>query len=135
MDQRCVTLTILCRVVLLSCCAVRRASLPAGRCAALSSSTWGYPAACQTLHPRIQTCADTSSCCALQESPRWQVVLRSLAALEAILQRGSSQACGEVAVMFQSDPTHVRNALSSPQVCLPLVRRTGLGGGCRCDWS
>jgi hypothetical protein len=56
-------------------------------------------------------------------------VLRSLAALEAILQRGSSQACGEVAVMFQSDPTPVRNALSSPQVCLPLVLERGWGGG------
>lgn len=52
----------------------------------------------------------------LQESPRWQVVLRALAALEAVLQRGSSQACGEVAVMFQSDPSPVRKALSSPQV-------------------
>lgn len=32
------------------------------------------------------------------------------------IQRGSSQACGEVAIMFQSDSTLVRNALSSPQV-------------------
>lgn len=64
-------------------------------------------------HPAV--CCDVL-CCAVQESPRWQVVLRALAALEAILQRGSTQACGEVAVMFQSDPSPVRNTLSSPQV-------------------
>jgi hypothetical protein len=51
----------------------------------------------------------------LQESSRWQVVLRSLAALEAVLQRGSNQACGEVAVMFQSDPEPIRACLQSPQ--------------------
>jgi hypothetical protein len=70
-------------------------------------------------------------CCVvrLQESPRWQVVLRALAALEAVLQRGSSQACGEVAVMFQSDPSHVRNALNNPQVGVRVCVCVG-GGGC-----
>jgi hypothetical protein len=67
------------------------------------------------LQPMLRCCAVL--CCGLQESQRWQVVLRALAALEAVLQRGSSQACGEVAVMFQSDPSPVRNALNSPQVC------------------
>ncbi len=51
----------------------------------------------------------------LQESGNWQVLLRALAALEAVLLRGSSQACGEIAVMFQSDPAPIRSALESPQ--------------------
>jgi hypothetical protein len=49
----------------------------------------------------------------------WQVALRALCALEAVLQRGSSQACGEVAVMFQSEPSAVQALATSPQ---PLVR-------------
>jgi hypothetical protein len=49
----------------------------------------------------------------------WQVALRALCALEAVLQRGSSQACGEVAVMFQSDPMPVQVLATSQQ---PLVR-------------
>jgi hypothetical protein len=71
------------------------------------------------LQPMLRCCAVLCCavlCCGLQESQRWQVVQRALAALEAVLQRGSSQACGEVAVMFQSDPSPVRNALNSPQV-------------------
>lgn len=51
----------------------------------------------------------------MQNSPSWQVVLRALYALEAVLTRGSSQACGEVAVMFQSDPSSVTRAASSSQ--------------------
>lgn len=54
-------------------------------------------------------------CACLQGSSNWQVVLRALCALEAVLQRGSSQACGEVGVMFQSEPAPVRLALSSAQ--------------------
>jgi hypothetical protein len=44
-----------------------------------------------------------------------QVVLRSLYALESILQLGSSQSCGEVAVMFQSDPGPVVRSSGSKQ--------------------
>lgn len=51
----------------------------------------------------------------MQNSSSWQVVLRALYALEAVLTRGSSQACGEVAVMFQSDPSPVTRAASSSQ--------------------
>jgi hypothetical protein len=51
----------------------------------------------------------------LQNSSSWQVTLRALYALEAVLMHGSSQACGEVAVMFQSDPSPVTRALSSSQ--------------------
>jgi len=45
----------------------------------------------------------------------WQAGLRALCALEAVLQRGSSQACGEVAVMFQSEPTHIQALATSQQ--------------------
>ena len=37
----------------------------------------------------------------LQEGSSWQVVLRALHAVEAIVQQGSTAACGEVAVHFQ----------------------------------
>lgn len=48
----------------------------------------------------------------LQAGSEWQVQLRTLFALEAVLAQGMTQACGEVAVMFQSDPAPVR-ALST----------------------
>ncbi|WIA42842.1 hypothetical protein OEZ86_008769 [Tetradesmus obliquus] len=63
------------------------------------------------------------------ESPRWQVVLRALAALEAVLQRGSNQACGEVAVMFQSDPQPIRACLQSPQQQQMMMQQQQLGFG------
>ena len=37
----------------------------------------------------------------MQEGASWQVVLRALHAVEAIVQQGSTAACGEVAVQFQ----------------------------------
>ena len=37
----------------------------------------------------------------LQEGSSWQVVLRALHAVDAIVQQGSTAACGEVAVHFQ----------------------------------
>ncbi len=43
------------------------------------------------------------------------MLLRSLCALEAVLGQGSSQACGEVAVMFQSDPGPVVKAAGAAQ--------------------
>ncbi|KAF5838824.1 hypothetical protein DUNSADRAFT_2209 [Dunaliella salina] len=52
-------------------------------------------------------------------SDHWQVVLRTLCVLDAILNSGMSQACGEVAVMFQSDPDCVRALQTSHH---PLVR-------------
>ena len=62
-------------------------------------------------------------------SASWHVPLRALCALEAVLQRGSTQACGEVAVMFQSEPTPIQALAthSQPQVrdaagrCLRLL--------------
>ncbi|KIZ05085.1 VHS domain-containing protein [Monoraphidium neglectum] len=45
----------------------------------------------------------------------WQVALRALCALEAVLQQGSSQAAGEVAVMFQSDPAPLQALATAPQ--------------------
>jgi hypothetical protein len=62
-------------------------------------------------HLTIHVCAAPV---APQSSGSWQTVLRALAALEAVLQRGSSQSCGEVAVMFQSDAQPVRAHLASP---------------------
>lgn len=53
-----------------------------------------------------------------QESATWQVSLRALCALEEVLQRGSNQACGEIAVMFQSDPSPIRAAVQSGQAQL-----------------
>lgn len=50
-----------------------------------------------------------------QGSPQWQVVLRTLCALEAVLQQGLTQACGEIAVMFQSDPSLVRSHITHAQ--------------------
>ena len=50
-----------------------------------------------------------------QGSASHQVILRSLYALEAVLTLGSSQACGEVAVMFQSDPGPVIKASAPGQ--------------------
>ncbi len=40
--------------------------------------------------------------CDLQEDASWQTVLRALCAVEAVLQQGSTAACGEVAVHFQA---------------------------------
>ena len=37
----------------------------------------------------------------MQEGSSWQVVLRALHAVEAVVQQGSTAACGEVAVHFQ----------------------------------
>lgn len=37
----------------------------------------------------------------VQGGPSWQAALRALCAAEAVLQQGSSAACGEVAVFFQ----------------------------------
>ena len=39
--------------------------------------------------------------CNLQEDASWQTVLRALSAVEAVVQQGSTAACGEVAVHFQ----------------------------------
>ena len=66
----------------------------------------------------------------LQEGSSWQVVLRALHAVEAIVQQGSTAACGEVAVHFQvgllrPSVQHARWPLSysSPSVgCVPLLR-------------
>ena len=66
----------------------------------------------------------------LQEGSSWQVVLRALHALEAIVQQGSTAACGEVAVHFQVGllQPSVQHACwplshSSPSVgCVPLLR-------------
>lgn len=43
-----------------------------------------------------------------QACTNWQVALRAVCALEAMLQAGSSQAAGEVSIMFQSDPDLLR---------------------------
>ncbi|GFR49633.1 hypothetical protein Agub_g11706 [Astrephomene gubernaculifera] len=48
-------------------------------------------------------------------SAPWQQLLRALFAVEAVLLQGATQACGEIAVMFQSDPTPVQAAASHPQ--------------------
>ena len=40
----------------------------------------------------------------LQEDPSWQVALRALYAVEAVLAQGATAACGEVAVHFQARP-------------------------------
>ncbi|GLI64738.1 hypothetical protein VaNZ11_008105 [Volvox africanus] len=45
----------------------------------------------------------------------WQQQLRALYALEAVLVQGASQACGEVAVMFQSDPGPLQAATGHTQ--------------------
>ena len=37
----------------------------------------------------------------VQGGPSWQAALRALCAVEAVVQQGSSAACGEVAVFFQ----------------------------------
>ncbi|CAL5227111.1 g10020 [Coccomyxa viridis] len=52
---------------------------------------------------------------AKMEGASWQVVLRALHAVEAVLQQGSTAACGEIAVHFQTDPSPVRKAAGSPQ--------------------
>eukprot|EP00884_Botryococcus_braunii_P011304 jgi/Botrbrau1/20174/Bobra.0173s0072.1 len=49
------------------------------------------------------------------EGPSWQVALRALCALEAVIQQGSSTSCGEIAVYFQADASGVQRAASSPQ--------------------
>ena len=66
----------------------------------------------------------------LQEGSSWQVVLRALHAVEAIVQQGSTAACGEVAVHFQvgllwPSGRHARRPLShiSRSVgSMPLLR-------------
>ena len=50
--------------------------------------------------------------------PGWQVPLRALCALEALLAHGSGQACGEAAVMFQSEPTPVQVLATHPQAAV-----------------
>ena len=57
------------------------------------------------------TYLNPAALCLPQSSSSTQVVLRALYALEAVLVHGSSQACGEVAVMFQSDPGSVRETV------------------------
>ncbi|GIL73671.1 hypothetical protein Vretimale_5445 [Volvox reticuliferus] len=52
-------------------------------------------------------------------SGQWQQQLRAMYALEAVLVQGASQACGEVAVMFQSDPGPLQAATGHTQ---PAVR-------------
>ncbi|MEW5297566.1 MAG: hypothetical protein WDW36_000769 [Sanguina aurantia] len=51
--------------------------------------------------------------------PSWQSLLRALYALEAVLEQGMTQSCGEIAVMFQSDNSPVQAALHHTQA---LVR-------------
>ncbi len=73
----------------------------------------------------------------MQGSDQWQVVLRTLYALEAVLNQGMTQACGEVAVMFQSDPTPVWAATSHPHAsvrqqagkCIKLITGAWRGAG------
>ncbi|KXZ53314.1 hypothetical protein GPECTOR_7g1208 [Gonium pectorale] len=48
----------------------------------------------------------------------WQQLLRALYALEAVLLQGATQACGEIAVMFQSDPGPVQAAATSSQAAV-----------------
>ncbi|CAL8466715.1 g6251 [Coccomyxa elongata] len=52
---------------------------------------------------------------AKMEDASWQTVLRALSAVEAVVQQGSTAACGEVAVHFQADPEPVRRAAASAQ--------------------
>ncbi|KAK9841847.1 hypothetical protein WJX81_007132 [Elliptochloris bilobata] len=48
----------------------------------------------------------------------WQAVLRALCGLEAVVQQGTSAACGEVAVSFQADPASLHAAAASPQAAV-----------------
>ncbi|GIL49429.1 hypothetical protein Vafri_5766 [Volvox africanus] len=48
----------------------------------------------------------------------WQQQLRAMYALEAVLAQGASQACGEVAVMFQSDPGPLHAATGHTQAAV-----------------
>lgn len=50
------------------------------------------------------------------------MVLRALCALEAVLERGLTQSCGEIAVMFQSDPQPVRAHVTHAQQQVGGVR-------------
>ncbi|BDA40999.1 probable AP-4 complex accessory subunit Tepsin at N-terminal half [Coccomyxa sp. Obi] len=52
---------------------------------------------------------------AKMEDASWQTVLRALSAVEAVVQQGSTAACGEVAVHFQADSEPVRRAAASAQ--------------------
>ena len=51
----------------------------------------------------------------LQDAGTWQTALRALCAIEAVVDSGSSAACGQVAVHFQAHPEAVRRAADSPQ--------------------
>ena len=51
----------------------------------------------------------------VQEAGPWQATLRALCAIEAVVESGSSAACGQVAVHFQAHPEAVRRAADSPQ--------------------
>ncbi|WIA22382.1 hypothetical protein OEZ85_004689 [Tetradesmus obliquus] len=67
------------------------------------------------------------------ESARWQVVLRALAALEAVLQRGSNQACGEQQHQQQALPMQQPDLLgdfsmaAGPQQMMMQQQQLGFG--------
>ncbi|GLC64790.1 AP-4 complex accessory subunit Tepsin [Pleodorina starrii] len=54
----------------------------------------------------------------MESSGPWQQLLRALYALEAVLLQGATQACGEIAVMFQSDPGPVQAAAGHTQAAV-----------------
>ena len=49
-----------------------------------------------------------SSCGSTQGDLSWQAVLRALCAVEAVIQQGSTAACGEIAVYFQVHDSPVK---------------------------
>ena len=48
-----------------------------------------------------------TECACLQEDASWQVALRALYAVEAVVAHGATAACGEVAVHFQARPRSI----------------------------
>ncbi|KAI3432257.1 hypothetical protein D9Q98_003818 [Chlorella vulgaris] len=51
----------------------------------------------------------------LEAAAPWQSTLRALCAIEAVVEGGSSTACGQLAVHFQTRPEAVAKAAESPQ--------------------
>lgn len=73
----------------------------------------------------------------LQEAAApWQSTLRALCAIEAVVEGGSSTACGQLAVHFQTRPEAVAKAAESPQASVrqraqKLLALLGGDGGSR----
>ena len=65
----------------------------------------------------------------MQETGSWQEVLRALCALEAVVQQGSTAACGEIAVHFQVRAS-VEPVLSDVRHPQPPDGRSAVGALC-----